>query len=107
MHRNLAEINARYIGKGMLHGSELLLAPEVAAAYLDDLEDAGIGVLGVNLWHNVGNTIAEDLASMNLSELVGQDNWVQNSIAVARKFVTTTLPPDVAYMLIVTGEDVA
>ncbi len=83
---------------GIFKAGELLLRPEDALRFADELEKSDAGILGVDLWYLIGDSIAEDPASMDLSGYIGKENWRQTSVAAAKKFISSQLPTHIVYV---------
>jgi len=86
--------------RGIIKAGELLLTPTDALEFIEKIEQRGILILGVDLWCYIGDQIAEDPNSLDLSEI---DNH-RGSVAIAREFITHHLPEGTAFVSFVVEE---
>ena len=84
----IAEIMSRYRCFCVKNVEKLLMPPAKAALLLDELEAAGIGVVGVGVWYLLDGNFFEEPDGLDLSHLVGEPGWVAASIGAARGFVS-------------------
>lgn len=87
----------KYHHLGIVKAGELLLGPADAINLVDELEQMGMLILGVDLWYYIGQEIAEDPGSLDLSQ--GTD--VKNNAAIARYFIANKLPSRIAFVSLV------
>ena len=80
--------------RGIIKVGELLLTPTDALKFIEKIEQRGILILGVDLWCYIGDQIAEDPNSLDLSEI---DNH-RGSVVIAREFITHHLPEGTAFV---------
>jgi hypothetical protein len=101
MKSKLGELVIKYKNIGILKAGEILLHPDKAVQCLDELEQIGIRILGVDLWYYVGDRIVEDPGSLDLSEI--ED--AKASTSIARRFITSQLPDRATFVSFVFAED--
>ncbi|MEA5577462.1 hypothetical protein [Anabaena sp. UHCC 0451] len=90
----------QYQETGIIKAGELLLSPADALEFMKEIAEREILILGVNLWCYVDNKIAEDPGSLDLSEI---DN-PQESVSIAKKFISQHLPEGTAFVSFVLDE---
>jgi hypothetical protein len=91
----------KYHSLGILKAGELLLQPTDAILAINDMEQLGILILGVDLWYNQGSDLAEDPNSLDLSDV---DDVSQNADS-AREFITHHLPKRTTWVSLVYFEE--
>lgn len=101
MLETLKKVIDKYHTLGMVKADELLLRPTDALRLADELEQRGILILGVDIWYYIGDQIAEDPGSLDLSEITN----VKVSAKLTREFITTHLPEKTAFVSFVLEED--
>jgi hypothetical protein len=92
----------KYYPLNILKAGELLLQPTDAILIINDLEQIGILILGVDLWYNQGLNLVEDPNSLDLSEIC---DITQNAYH-AREFISHHLPKRTAWVSLVFSEPV-
>jgi hypothetical protein len=97
----LKKIIDKYYNLGIVKAGELLLSPVDAIRLADELEQRGILILGVDLWYYIGNKIAEDPGSLDLSEITN----VKDSAKLAIEFIQKHLPEKTEFVSFVLEED--
>jgi len=102
MVETLKKVIDQYHTLGMVKADELLLHPTDALHLADELEQRGILILGVDIWYYIGNQIAEDPGSLDLSEITNS----KVSAKLAREFITSKLPERTAFVSFVLEEDI-
>jgi hypothetical protein len=90
----------QYQETGIIKAGELLLSPADALEFIKEIAEREILILGVNLWCYVDNQIAEDPGSLDLSEI---DDY-QESVSIAKKFISQHLPEGTAFVSFVLDE---
>jgi hypothetical protein len=91
----------KYHSLGILKAGELLLQPTDAILAVNNLEQLGILILGVDLWYNQGSDFAEDPNSLDLSDV----NDVNQNADSAREFITHHLPKRTTWVSLVFFEE--
>lgn len=93
---NLAQLMNKYRHLGVITAGELLLHPEDALDFANELRSLGIAIIAVNLWYitKEGNKeiIAEDPNGMSMGNLLTKNDRVEETIAAARNLITHKLP---------------
>lgn len=97
----LKKIIDKYYNLGIVKAGELLLSPVDAIRLADELEQRGILILGVDLWYYIGNKIAENPGSLDLSEITN----VKDSAKLAIEFIQKHLPEKTEFVSFVLEED--
>jgi len=90
----------KYQATGIIKAGELLLSPPDALEFIKEIAERGILILGVNLWCYIDNRIAEDPGSLDLSEI----DDPQESVLIAKKFISQNLPEGSAFVSFVLDE---
>jgi hypothetical protein len=101
MIETLESIINNYLEIGIVKAGELLLSPGDAVKLADELEQSGILILGVDLWYYIGNKIAEDPGSLELSDIID----VKDNARVAKEFIRNRLPRNIEFVSFVLEED--
>ena len=87
----------KYRHQGIIKAGELLLSPADAIDLVCDLEVQGIPILGVDCWYYVGQDLAEDPNSLDLSGL--KDS--QNGANIAKEFIANQLSSKTAFVSLI------
>ncbi len=87
----------KYHHLGIVKAGKLLLRPADAINLADELEQMGMLILGVDLWYYIGQEIAEDPGSLDISQ--GTD--VKNNAIIVRDFIANKLPSRIAFVSLV------
>lgn len=90
----------KYQTSGIIKAGELLLIPADAFKFIQEIEEREILILGIDLWCYIDGQIAENPASLDLSEI---DDF-QKSVSIAKQFITDHLPEDTAFISFVLDE---
>ena len=101
MIETLEEAIAKYQSLGSVKAGELLLPPAQAMLLADELERAGVLILGVDLWYAKGEEVAENPNCLDLSEITD----VKASARLARDFIARRLPEGTAFVSLVWAKD--
>ena len=101
MLETLKKLIDKYYTLAMVKADELLLHPTDALRLADELEQKGILILGVDIWYYIGDRIAEDPGSLDLTEITN----VKVSVKLTREFITTHLPEKTAFVSFILEED--
>ncbi|MEQ8754544.1 MAG: hypothetical protein RID09_13660 [Coleofasciculus sp. G1-WW12-02] len=101
MIETLRSIIDNYHNLGIVKAGELLLRPVDAVKLADELEKNGILILGVDLWYYIGNKIAEDPGSLELSDI----SDVKDNARVAKEFIKNKLPERTEFVSFILEED--
>lgn len=88
MQRELREVIRPFMALGRVKAGELLLPPPNALELIDCLERAREVVNGIDVWYLIDDVPVESTLYLPLSELGG----VEENAALARQFLTETLP---------------
>lgn len=89
----LQQLMDKYQSLGVMMAGELLLYPQDALQFLDDLAIIRVRILGVDLWYFVKDLIAEDLACLDLSSYaVESPDQIDQRILAAKQFIRFSLP---------------
>ena len=91
----------KYKSLGSLKAGELLLPPAQAILLAEELDLAGVLILGVDLWYAKGEEIAENPNCLDLSEITD----VKASARLARDFIARRLPEKTAFVSLVWAGD--
>jgi len=83
---------------GVMEAGELLLRPEDALQFVYELEKIGVELLGVDLWYQLGDSIVQDLSSMDLSSYaMNKENRLhEKTLAVER--LIKHIPDNIVYL---------
>ncbi len=96
MEDPLMQLGRTYAQKSIVKGSSLLLQPQDALDFIDDLKRINVGVAGIELWyyaqHENQTVIVEDPAGPDLNKYLHSDDPVNASIAAAKTYLTHDLP---------------
>jgi len=90
----------KYQKTGFVKAGELLLTPANALEFINEIAERDILILGVDLWCYVNDQILEDPGSLDLS---GIDDS-QQSVSIAKQFITHNLPEGTAFISLVLDE---
>ena len=101
MLETLKKVIDKYHTLGIVKADELLLRPTDALRLADELEQKGILILGLDIWYYIGDQVAEDPGSLDLSEITN----VTVSAKLSREFITSHLPEKTAFVSFVLEED--
>lgn len=102
MNVELVNLIDKYGKLGIAKGSSLLMLPEVALQFLEELEKVGIGLDLVELWQPVEvdgrQAFVEDPFGPNYAHLVGSNDYVSKSINEAKEYIRHELPEKIAFV---------
>jgi len=102
MNVELTNLIDKYEKLGIAKGSSLLMRPEVALQFLDELEKIGIGLDLVELWQPIEvegrQAFVEDPFGPFFAHLVGSSDYVSKSINEAREYIRHELPEKIAFV---------
>jgi len=62
------QLSAHRGSTAVMKAGEMLLQPRAALSLIEELERAGVLILGVDVWYDVDGEIAQNLSSLDLSE---------------------------------------
>ena len=97
----LEKLIDKYHPLGIVKAEELLLPPKDAVNLVNELEQKGILILGVDIWYFIDNKIAEDPSSLDLSQIKD----VKTSARLVKEFITNHLPERTAFVSFVLEDD--
>jgi hypothetical protein len=87
----------KYQKTGFIKAGELLLTPANALEFINEIAERDILILGVDLWYYINDQISEEPGSLDLSEI----NDPQQSVSIAKQFITHNLPRGTAFVSLV------
>ncbi len=86
-------LTEKYGSAGIMSGEELLLRHPDALRFIDDCEDLGLTILGMNFYEREeGHTV--EVSSTDWSSLVEEPDAFEQSIREARSLIGKGLPDD-------------
>src|SRR5690349_16373611 len=102
MNEKLPQLMGKYAKQGITKGKLILLRPNDALQFVDELETIGVPILGIELWYYVKledkDVIAENPVGPDFSDLLSQENAVQKSVALAKDYIGRNLPEKTAFV---------
>jgi len=83
-----------------MKAGEMLLQPRAALSLIEELERAGVLILGVDVWYDVDGEIAQSLSSLDLSN--SRDR--RCNATQAQSFIESSLPEGTVFVSLVFDE---
>ncbi len=99
MNQKLLDLTNKYEKLGTIKGNILLMLPDIALNFLDDLAKIEILVLGVELWLPVTiegrEYFKEDPFGPDFGDLESAEDYAAKSIETAKHYIQQELPEGV------------
>ena len=99
-----ARLFKKYHSVGVMRGMELLLRHADALRFVEDCEQLGLTILGMDFYKQEGSDIIELPCSADYSPLSGKEDAVERSVAAARRLIKDRLPEDATWVSFVVEE---
>jgi hypothetical protein len=94
----------KYRSMGVVRGLELLLRHADALRFIEDCEQLGLTILGMDFYKQEGSDIIELSGSADYSSLSGKEDAIERSVAAARRLIKDRLPEDATWVSFVVEE---
>jgi len=94
------QLSAHHGSTTVMKAGEMLLQPQAALSLIEELERAGVLILGVDVWYDVDGEIAQNLSSLDLSE----SRDMRCNATQAKSFIESDLPEGTAFVSLVFDE---
>ena len=82
----------KYHYRGMMYGTELLFRHQDALDFIDDCEQTGLIILGIDFYKEIGDDIVPLLHSADYSSLSSTPDATLKSTSAARKLLKHGFP---------------
>jgi hypothetical protein len=101
---DLVALMSRFRSQGLIKAGDLLLKPDAALRLVDEVEQMGVPIMGVDCWCYTEVDARTTLSQANMVGLEIDKATLNSSRAVkdgaiqARKFITENLPPNTIFV---------
>lgn len=99
-----APLREKYHAVGREVAGELLLRRRDALRFVEDCERLGLTILGLDFFHEDGESIVPLLTSADYGELLGDPDAARRSAAEARSLIERGLPDGATLVSVVVAE---
>jgi hypothetical protein len=102
---SLKKLESKYSQLGLVKGSELLLPPDIATNYVDDVASIGVVNMGLSGWYYIKPNdpawIAEDWGVVDFyvgDDTMASENAAEESAAKIKQYIKTSLRDNTAFL---------
>ena len=94
----------KYHYRGVMYGTELLFYHQDALDFINDCEQSGLVIVGIDFYQKSGDNIVSMLNSADYSVISGTTDAVRKSVSAARKLLQNGFPDGAAWASFVVEE---